>query len=195
MPPTQKHSWVSRWQTKEGAFICSWTAANRIKVTDSHYFHLPSVFLPLLILCSRLRAVTTESYSDSVSGEGLLTVRTGAQIITQTDNVASQPVVHVFWNVGEAKYPDRTRKHRCQKKILGIQPTTDYVADRCSKRLMYPGLHWPGVACRTAVLCVGALPLLSVNTQSSFTSSAGSWSLSSLDSPAQFALNFSCICK
>lgn len=23
MPPAQRHSWVSRWQTKEGAFICS----------------------------------------------------------------------------------------------------------------------------------------------------------------------------
>lgn len=84
----------------------------------------------------------------------------------------------------------RISKCRCQEKILGIQPTTDNVADRCSERLMYPGLHRPGVLCRTAVLCVGPLPPLSVNTQGSFTSSAGSWSLSSLDSLARLFSNY-----
>lgn len=102
-----------------------------------------------------------------------------------------------LWTVGEAELSGPKQQSQMPGGDAG-NPTDNLPAARRRRRPrdgLILGYTGPGVHCRAAVPRVGSPPLLSVNPQRSFTASPDSRSLSSLDSPAQFALKFSCICK
>lgn len=144
---------MGRWQTKEGAFICSWSASNRIKVSGS-YFHFQSIFLSPLIQRSRLRGVTAGSYPDSVWGEGLVTAWTGGQFITGSHRETMLPVSQVCVSLdcgrsriiwAEAAIADaRRRSWESNRQPSCCEATSP------TQRRTHPGLHWPGCALQSS---------------------------------------------